>query len=68
MFTDPWLFKDEVSARTRLSYSTIERSIRSGLFPAPVKLSARRVAWRESVIAEWERSRATVGAAERNAA
>ena len=38
---------------TSLSKATIYRSIKSGTFPAPVKISARRVGWRSSDIAKF---------------
>ncbi len=44
---------------TGLSRSTIYDKMKEGSFPRPVNLSARVVAWPESVIAEWLRSRAT---------
>lgn len=36
-----------------LSKATIYRAISSGTFPAPVQLSARRVAWPTEAVAEW---------------
>ena len=46
----------EVVKLTGLSRTTIWRRVRSGDFPAPVKLgslASRSVGWRESEIVEW---------------
>ena len=46
----------EVVKLTGLSRTTIWRRVRSGDFPAPVKLgslASRSVGWRESEIEEW---------------
>lgn len=45
----------EVRARIGLSKSEIYRRIGAGTFPAGVKLGARAVAWRESVVEDWIR-------------
>ena len=42
---------------TGLSRSTIYDLMRRGLFPRPVKLTGKAVAWPESAIAEWLASR-----------
>ena len=39
------------------SNSTLYYLINKGTFPAPVKLSARSVAWRESEVIDWIDSR-----------
>ena len=41
-----------------VSESTIQRMVREGGFPAPLRLSARRVAWTAEMIAAWLDSRA----------
>jgi prophage regulatory protein len=46
-----------VEARTGLSRSTIYDWMKRAEFPQPVKLGARRVAWRESDITQWLESR-----------
>ncbi len=58
-YTDRWLLKPDLKARIPLSLSSIERGVREGWFPAPVKIGPRRIAWRESTIAAWEESRVT---------
>lgn len=47
----------EILSLTGLSRSTVYELMRKGQFPRPVNLSARAVAWPESVIAEWLASR-----------
>jgi prophage regulatory protein len=54
---DKLLRRPEVEARTGLSRSTLYDWMKRGEFPQPVKLGARLVAWRESDIAEWLKSR-----------
>ena len=43
----------EVKARTKLSRSTIYRSMKEGRFPPCVALGPRAVGWRESAIRDW---------------
>lgn len=43
----------EVKNRCALGRSSIYEFIQAGTFPAPVKIGARAVAWRESEIEEW---------------
>lgn len=52
----------EVVEITGLSRTTIWRRVKSGDFPAPVRLGSlgtRSVGWRESAIREWLESRPT---------
>lgn len=49
--------RPEVEARTGLSRSTIYEWMKRGDFPRPVKLGTRLVAWRESDLANWLKSR-----------
>ena len=42
-----------VKSRTGLSRSTLYERIAKGSFPAPVRLGARAVGWRESDICTW---------------
>lgn len=51
------LRRQAVQEITGLSRSTIYDLMSRGQFPRPIKLSARAVAWPESVIAEWLASR-----------
>ena len=43
----------ELRRRIPLSRSTVWRLIRKGRFPAPLKISPGRVAWREDDIQAW---------------
>jgi prophage regulatory protein len=43
----------EVQAITGLPKSSLHNMARAGTFPAPLKLGARAVAWRESDVDEW---------------
>jgi prophage regulatory protein len=47
----------------RLCKSTILSRVKDGTFPAPVRLSARRIAWLESDVMNWINSLPKVGAA-----
>jgi prophage regulatory protein len=47
----------EVLRRTGLSQATIYRKQDGATFPASIKLSARCIGWRESVIEAWLRNR-----------
>lgn len=43
----------QVMQATSLSRGSIYRRVRAGTFPAPVAISARRVAWRAAEIEAW---------------
>jgi prophage regulatory protein len=43
----------EVQAITGLPKSSLHNMARAGTFPAPLKLGARAVAWRESDVQAW---------------
>ena len=58
--TERLLRKNEVLERTGLKQSTMYYLISKSEFPAPVKLSKRAVAWRESEVLAWIQSRPTV--------
>lgn len=48
-----------------LKKSSIYAGIKDGSFPAPVRLSARAVAWKESALIRWQQTRlSTSGAGE----
>lgn len=51
------LSRPEVEQLTRLSRSTIYRQIDSGDFPRPVRVGAKAVAWWESDVEKWRRTR-----------
>jgi predicted DNA-binding transcriptional regulator AlpA len=48
-----------VEDRTGLGKSSIYAAVRAGTMPAPVRLSARAVAWREEEIDQWIAARLT---------
>lgn len=52
-----------VEERTGLKKSSLYAGAKAGTFPAPVRLSARAVAWRESDIDRWISERAATGGA-----
>jgi len=47
---------------TALGKSSIYAGVKSGIFPAPVRLSARAVGWREEDLDKWVSERVKVGA------
>lgn len=51
------LRRPQVEAMTGLPKSTLYDYLQAGTFPAPVKLSARSVAWRLSEVEAWIESR-----------
>jgi prophage regulatory protein len=59
MLLERILRRDEVETVTGLKRSTIYDAMKSGSFPAPLKLTARAVGWPESTILEWIASRKT---------
>ena len=50
-------FDDLVAAGYVANRVTLSRRIRRGEFPAPIRISARSVAWLKSEIDSWERTR-----------
>lgn len=65
--TDPtrkpgkYLRLPQVEELTALKKSSIYAGVKSGTFPAPVRLSARAVAWRERDLAFWQEQREQAG-------
>ena len=57
MLREMLLRRPRVTELTGLPRSTMYQQIKDGKFPAPVKLGARAVGWRESDIASWIESR-----------
>ena len=55
--TDKHLRRRAVEQLTGLSRSSIYDLMAKGLFPRPVRLTAKAVAWPESAIANWLASR-----------
>jgi len=52
----------QVEIKTGLKKSTIYAGVKAKTMPAPVRLSARAVAWREEEIDRWINARVTTGA------
>lgn len=50
---DPFLGTDEVAAYFNYSTSHFRHLVRMGKFPKPVRISGRKLAWRQSVIDEY---------------
>ncbi|WP_114966819.1 helix-turn-helix transcriptional regulator [Alkalilacustris brevis] len=57
-----YLRRTEVEKITGLSRSSIYKLMSEGDFPRPVKLTAKAVAWPESVITDWLMSRPSAAA------
>ncbi|RTL86440.1 MAG: AlpA family phage regulatory protein [Hyphomicrobiales bacterium] len=55
--TSKYLRKPAVLERVPVSDATLDRWVAAGLFPKPVKLGPRAVAWLESQIESWEAAR-----------
>lgn len=53
----------DVMRLTGLGRSTIYAAIKTRAFPAPVRISTRAVAWRETELAKWQASRETTSEA-----
>lgn len=54
---DRLLRRKEVEQLVGLKRSAVYQMISAGVFPRPVKLSTRAVAWRESEVEAWIASR-----------
>jgi prophage regulatory protein len=52
------LDKPTVLERSTFSDTTLWRRVRAGDFPAPIRISPGRVAWRESDVNSWIEQRA----------
>lgn len=55
-----------VEAITALKKSTLYAKVKDKTFPAPVRLSARAVAWREEDVFRWCSERTTTGGSNGN--
>jgi len=64
---DRLLRRREVERITGLARATIYAEISKGRFPAPLKITDKAVAWRESDVREWLASRVRVGRQSRSA-
>ena len=51
-----------VEDRTGFKKSSVYAGVKAGTFPAPVRLSARAVGWREEDLDKWVSERVKVGA------
>ncbi len=54
----------EVVQATSLSRSTIERMLRDGHFPKPIRLSVNRRGWLESDVEQWLKERGSASSGE----
>ena len=50
----------DAATLTTLSWRTIQRKVRAGDFPAPVKIGDHRVAFYEAEVVDWVKSRPRV--------
>lgn len=50
-----------VEERTGFKKSSVYAGVKAGTFPAPVRLSARAVGWREEDLDKWVSERVTTG-------
>jgi prophage regulatory protein len=57
---DGLLAKPAILELTSFSDTTLWRRVRDGSFPAPVRISANRIAWRRRDVAAWVQSLGTV--------
>ena len=55
------LRRPEVERMSGLSCSTIYEKVANGTFPAPVRLGAKAVGWREDEVLAWIESRPRAG-------
>ena len=55
------LRRPAVLARAGISASTLERLVRRGEFPRPLKISTRCVGWPSAVVDAWLRARVEAG-------
>jgi prophage regulatory protein len=53
---------DQVSDLTGFAPSTIRSKVRTGEFPTPIRLGRRALAWPETQVVRWLRSRPLQGA------
>lgn len=60
--------RSQVQQRTGLSTSALYALMADGMFPRPVKISAKAVAWRSEQIDAWIESRINAGQAQPEAA
>lgn len=58
---DKFLRMAAVEEFSGLKKSSIYLGAKAGTFPAPVRLSARAIAWRESDLIRWASQRVTAG-------
>ncbi len=54
---DNLLIMQQLTKRTSLSRRTIYRHIADGLFPKPLRIGPKRVAWAESDIDQWQQTK-----------
>lgn len=54
---DPVMRLPAVLATVQMSRGWVLANVKSGAFPAPIKLGAKAVGWRSSAIRDWLRTR-----------
>lgn len=59
--TERFLKRKQVEELVGLGKSAIYAEMKNGRFPKPYRIGRQAVAWKESDIAEWQRTRPTVG-------
>ena len=58
--TPPLLTEAEVLRRLTISRTSLHRWIKSGLFPEPLQLGPRRIAWSAAAVDDWVKERRAV--------
>ena len=57
---DRYLSRQQICHNLQISKQSLWRWCKTGMFPKPVKLGPRSIAWRESDVTAWEASRERV--------
>ena len=58
---DSMVSMGELINRLGLSRSTIYKMVEDGTFPAPIKIGARRIAWKVASVDDWLEEREALG-------
>jgi prophage regulatory protein len=62
MDNENFLTEAAIAKMTTISRATINRKVAKGEFPAPIYISERRKAWKESAVRQWMAERETASA------
>jgi prophage regulatory protein len=62
MIQDRFLSPNDVAELTSLHRASIYRKVAAGQFPAPIRISERRIAFKESEVRGWMEDREKVAA------